>query len=85
MERNLRLMVAVVLVASVGFAAIATLHWPVVGDAPLMHYVAFLIDHGKVPYRDIVDVNLPGTYALESGRQFMGSARAGWDGGRLCS
>ncbi|GGG91489.1 hypothetical protein [Silvibacterium dinghuense] len=43
-----------------------TWHWPLVGDAPLMHYVVFLMDHGLAPYRDIVDINLPGTYALEA-------------------
>ncbi len=47
------------------FAAMS-LHWPLVGDAALMHYVVFLADHGMVPYRDIVDVNLPGTYLVES-------------------
>src|ERR1700761_9495357 len=44
---------------------VRTWHWPLVGDAPLMHYVVFLMDHGRVPYRDIVDINLPGTYLIE--------------------
>jgi hypothetical protein len=25
-----------------------------------MHYVAFLVDHGKAPYRDIAEMNMPG-------------------------
>ncbi|GGA71647.1 hypothetical protein GCM10011507_24060 [Edaphobacter acidisoli] len=41
-----------------------SLHWPLVGDASLMHYVVFLAGRGLTPYKDIVDVNLPGTYAV---------------------
>ncbi len=36
--------------------------WPLIHDAPLMHYVAWLIEHGAVPYRDIFDMNAPGAY-----------------------
>lgn len=45
--------------------ALASLGWPLVGDASLMHYVVFLAGRGMAPYRDVVDVNLPGTYAVE--------------------
>lgn len=38
--------------------------WLLIHDAPLMHYVAWLIDQGAVPYRDVFDMNLPGTYLL---------------------
>lgn len=38
--------------------------WPLIHDAPLMHYVAWLIDHGAVPYRDVFDMNAPGVYLL---------------------
>jgi len=41
-------------------------HWPLVGDASLMHYVVFLMHHGSIPYRNIVDVNLPGSYLAEA-------------------
>jgi hypothetical protein len=41
-------------------------HWPFVGDAPLIHYVVFLIEHSFVPYRQITDLNLPGTLAVEA-------------------
>ena len=55
----------ILLAASVLAALAGTWHWPIVGDAPLFHYIAFLIDRGKVPYRDILDINMPGTYALQ--------------------
>jgi len=38
--------------------------WPLIHDAPLMHYVAWLIDQGGVPYRDAFDMNVPGVYLL---------------------
>jgi hypothetical protein len=39
--------------------------WQLVHDSPLMHYVVFLMDHGFAPYRDIVDMNMPGSYIIE--------------------
>ncbi|MBB5061360.1 hypothetical protein HDF16_006096 [Granulicella aggregans] len=30
-----------------------------------MHYIAFLMDRGMAPYRDVIDVNMPGTYGTE--------------------
>jgi hypothetical protein len=38
--------------------------WPLIHDAPLMHYVAWLIAQGGVPYRDAFDMNPPGVYLL---------------------
>ncbi|HEV8306077.1 MAG TPA: hypothetical protein VGW35_00295 [Methylomirabilota bacterium] len=55
--------------ASVGWtAALAlalaagSLGWPLVHDAPLMHYIATRILEGAVPYRDVFDMNFPGVY-----------------------
>jgi len=61
---TLRISAIIALLCAAVFC-ITSIHWPLLGDASLMHYVAFLIDRGKVPYRDIVDVNMPGTYAVE--------------------
>ena len=41
--------------------------WPLVHDAPLMHYVAWLVAQGAVPYRDVFDMNMPGVYLLHLG------------------
>lgn len=38
--------------------------WPLIHDAPIMHYVAWRIAEGAVPYRDLFDMNLPGVYLL---------------------
>jgi hypothetical protein len=41
-----------------------SLTWPLVHDAPLMHYVAWRISQGAVPYRDVFDMNFPGVYLV---------------------
>jgi len=38
--------------------------WPLIHDAPLMHYIAWRIQHGAVPYRDVFDMNAPGPYLI---------------------
>ena len=40
-------------------------HWPLVGDASLMHYIGWLIERGWAPYREIGDMNMPGSYLIE--------------------
>ena len=47
-----------------GALAARSLGWPLIHDAPLFHYVAWLMGQGLVPYRDIFDMNLPGVYLL---------------------
>ena len=42
-----------------------TLHWQWMWDAQVMHYIGFLLDHGKAPYKDIYDINMPGAYLTE--------------------
>ena len=48
----------------VGWLAWRSLGWPLVHDAPLMHYVARRIAEGAAPYRDLFDMNFPGVYLL---------------------
>src|SRR5262245_28459459 len=38
--------------------------WPLIHDAPIMHYIAWRISGGAVPYRDLFDMNFPGVYAF---------------------
>lgn len=53
-----------------GYAAVAavlawrSLSWPLVHDAPIMHYIAWRIADGAAPYRDLFDMNQPGVYVL---------------------
>ena len=56
-----------VLVALIGVAARLlwlSRHWPLVHDAPIMHYLAWRILEGAAPYRDLFDMNFPGVYLL---------------------
>lgn len=77
--RLFRWAIVAALAASVLVAVAGTLRWPLVGDAPLMHYVVFLMDHGRAPYREIQDINFPGTYALEwAAMHLLGPGAAGW-------
>ncbi|WP_221313374.1 hypothetical protein [Granulicella aggregans] len=44
-----------------------------------MHYVVFLQKQGLIPYRDIVDINLPGTYLFEEvAMRSFGAGAFGW-------
>jgi hypothetical protein len=63
--KAVRLGSAFFLIALVVLFSWTSRRWLLVGDASLMHYVVFLMERGMAPYRDIVDVNLPGTYAVE--------------------
>lgn len=38
--------------------------WPLIHDAPIMHYIAWRIGQGEAPYRDLLDMNFPGVYLL---------------------
>lgn len=42
-----------------------TVHWPLVGDASLIHYIAFLTERGWAPYRQLGDMNMPGSFLIE--------------------
>ena len=61
----IRFTLGIVLITCACIFAVFTFHWPLIGDATLMHYIVFLIQHGMRPYRDIADMNMPGTYLLE--------------------
>lgn len=44
---------------------VRSMHWPLVNDASWMHYASFLIDKGVVPYRDFLDMNMPGSFLVD--------------------
>ena len=61
------------------FLAWRSLHWPLIHDAPLMHYAAWRIGQGAVPYRDLFDMNFPGVYLLHLGvLALAGSGDEAW-------
>jgi hypothetical protein len=50
--------------ALLAFLAWRSLGWPLPPDASAQHYIAWLVDEGFVPYRDVFDPNVPGVYLL---------------------
>ena len=60
--------IAVALLAGQGAVALwlawRSLGWPLIHDAPIMHYIAWRITGGAVPYRDLFDMNFPGVYLV---------------------
>lgn len=60
--RVLKRCAAAILIASVLGFLYGTWRWPLTRDSALMHYICFLMQHGHAPYRDIFDINLPGSY-----------------------
>jgi hypothetical protein len=60
-------------------AVFAASHWPLVHDELYMHSLTFLMQRGLAPYRDIVDMQMPGTYLLEGlGIRVLGGGAHGW-------
>lgn len=71
------------LVLTLGLGAVYyirfSLHWPLLLDSPVMHYVRFLMDHGMRPYREITDNNMPGAYITEGwAMSLFGGTDFGW-------
>jgi hypothetical protein len=59
------LLVLAPIIAAVALTALLSLQWRMLHDAPLLMYIAFMIDHFQaVPYRDIFDQNMPGALAI---------------------
>src|SRR5579864_5585881 len=50
--------------ASVAYGIYYSMGWPFYADAPILQYVAWRILEGAAPYRDILEMNMPGTYLL---------------------
>lgn len=74
-----RRLLAAALIALAALAVAGTRHWPLAGDATLMHYGAFLLSHGFAPYRQIIDVNMPGCFLLDwTAIHVFGSGAGAW-------
>jgi hypothetical protein len=63
--RWFRLLCILALVAGGASYVVFTIHWQWMWDTQVMHYIVLLLDHGKIPYRDIYDINMPGAYLTE--------------------
>jgi hypothetical protein len=43
---------------------VQSLHWGLTLDSPFFHFIAWRIQQGDVPYRDLADLNWPGIYLI---------------------
>ena len=81
-QRDLRILKAVfctILCAAAAFYGYQSIHWRLVWDPAIMHYATFLMDHGMAPYRDILDVDLPGSFLMEGwAMHVFGAGDLGW-------
>ncbi len=58
---------------------VLTVHWPIVNDAIQIHYVCFMMDHGFAPYRQLIEINLPGIYLVNwSVMHALGGGSLAW-------
>ncbi|MGI4756712.1 MAG: hypothetical protein ACRYGF_07680 [Janthinobacterium lividum] len=60
-----RITFTLILCAALVFYGYHSIHWQVIWDPSIMHYINFLMAHGLAPYRDIIDINLPGSYFMD--------------------
>jgi hypothetical protein len=71
--------VALVLTAAALYYAYKSIHWQIMIDSTVMHYVNFLIEHGRKPYAEITDNNMPGAYYTEAlAMRIFGAGDVGW-------
>lgn len=78
-ERALKALMACSLALCVALYFFWSRHWPLVGDASLIHYICFLMDRGMAPYRDLGDMNMPGAYIVEwTVMHTLGGGAAAW-------
>jgi hypothetical protein len=64
--RRLWLVSLIVTTGLIGWTAICSLKWPILLDSSIMHYVTWRILEGDVPYRDVADINWPGSYVTHA-------------------
>ncbi len=76
---TLRAVLVIVLALWAVLYGVASVHWKLTLDAPIMHYVNFLIQHGMKPYTDISDNNMPGAYYTDAwAMAVFGAGDLGW-------
>ena len=63
--RLFRIALAAGLTVSALLFFLCSWRWPLVGDSALIHYIGFLIQRHWAPYRQLGDMNMPGSYLIE--------------------
>ena len=63
--KSYKILIAGILSLCLAAFAGLTLYWPLVNDAAYLHYVVFMLGHHHAPYRDLIDFQMPGAYAVD--------------------
>jgi hypothetical protein len=62
-----------------GLFILGTAHWKQVNDPAQLSYLCFLMDHGMAPYRDLLEINMPGIYLANwSVMHVLGEGSLAW-------
>jgi hypothetical protein len=78
-EARLVALLNVPLALAAGALLWRSLDWPLVGDPAIFHFIAAQMRMGAVPYRDIVDVNMPLIYFIHAAVVALGgTGDAAW-------
>jgi hypothetical protein len=76
---RLRLFLTLYCFACLGIFVLRTAHWQQVNDPAQLHYLCFLMDHGMAPYRDLLEINMPGIYLVNwSVMHTLGGGSVAW-------
>ena len=76
---NWRIFAAFVLIGCFVVFVVATFRWYWMGDAQVFHYTLSFNRAGMSPYRQILDINMPGSYLSEfAGMSLFGASDVGW-------
>jgi len=76
---RLRLFLVLYFLACIVFIVVRTAHWKQVNDPAQLHYACFLMDHGMAPYRDLLEINMPGIYLVNwSVMHTLGDGSVAW-------
>jgi hypothetical protein len=78
-SRAVRLGVAGFLLSCLLLMGAGTIHWPLVNDPAQIDYLCFLMDHGQAPYKDLIEMNMPGIYLANWGvMHVLGGGALSW-------
>src|ERR1700761_7017375 len=74
-----KILISLYFIVCVGWFAVRTAHWKQVNDPAQLTYLCFLMDHGMAPYRDLLEINMPGIYLVNwSVMHGLGGGAAAW-------
>src|ERR1700690_4309577 len=76
---RLKILLTLYFLVCAGIFVLGTAHWKQVNDPAQLSYLCFLMDHGMAPYRDLLEINMPGIYLVNwSVMHLLGEGSFAW-------